>query len=144
MVTGTTVEIAGALARWPRAEAWLRVGALLLLAALCVMPAAALEIGAAEESELKTGGVPIRVEADTRGDADGVIDAVIDIKAPPARVWSVMLDCEKAVRFLPALTSCRVLETARDGASDVREHKSKWLAILPEMTSVFRSDYLPG
>lgn len=78
------------------------------------------------------------------GDADGRITAELDIAAPPERVWSVMLDCERAPKFLTALRSCKVLETSADGLTDIREHRSKWLALLPETVSVFRSIYTPA
>lgn len=78
------------------------------------------------------------------GDADGHITAKLEIAAPPQRVWNIMLDCDKAPKFLSALKSCKVLETSADGLSDIREHRSQWLAVLPETVSVFRSRYAPA
>lgn len=84
-----------------------------------------------------------KVTADD-GDADGHITAQLDIAAPPERVWSVMLDCELAPKYLTALKSCKVLEASADGLTDIREHRSRWLALLPETVSVFRSIYKPA
>ena len=84
----------------------------------------------------------MNVAPDDSGEADGQIEAVIDVAAPPAKVWTVMLDCQRALKFMEGLKSCRVLERGPNDAWDIREHKSKWLAILPELRSVFRSEYL--
>lgn len=78
------------------------------------------------------------------GDADGLIRAQVEIAAPPDRVWTVMLDCDRVPRFLTAIKSCKVLETSRDGLTDIREHRSRWIAFLPETVSVFRSVYAPA
>lgn len=75
------------------------------------------------------------------GEADGHIEASLDIAAPPAQVWKVMLDCSRAQKFFTALKSCKVLDRAADGSTDIREHRSQWLALLPETVSVFRSVY---
>lgn len=84
-----------------------------------------------------------QVTPDT-GEADGHIMAQLDIAAPPRRVWNLMLDCDRAPKFLTALKSCKVLETSPDGLTDIREHRSQWLALLPETVSVFRSVYTPN
>lgn len=104
---------------------------------------AELAIDAAAAHRLREGGVLLEVTGDDSGEADGRIQAVIDIPAPPHAVFATMTDCKRALKFVAQLTLCRVLETASDGRSDVREHHSRWLAILPEMISVFRSDYTP-
>ncbi len=71
----------------------------------------------------------------------GRILAAIDIPAPPGAVWAVMLDCERAPLYVPGLQSCVILERAVDGRSDVREHRIRWIAILPTLRLRFRSDY---
>ena len=74
--------------------------------------------------------------------ADGEINAAIDIPASPARVWAVMVDCARAPAFMANLKSCKVLQAGPNGAWDAREHRVQWLSILPEVRSVFRSDYV--
>ena len=91
---------------------------------------------------LQAGETIVDVRPDPEG-ATGLISAIIDIAAPPARVWAVMLDCEHAKRASPSLTSCRVVEKAPDGRYDVREHVVQWIWPLPAVRSVFRSDYTP-
>jgi uncharacterized protein YndB with AHSA1/START domain len=91
---------------------------------------------------LRAGEVLIDVRADPQG-ATGLIQAVVDIPAPPQRVWQVMVDCERSKRTIPSLKTCRVTERAADGLFDVREHVVQWIWPLPSVRSVFRSDYQP-
>ena len=118
------------------------VAAVVASGTLPVPHASAFEIGADELRRLKAREVLVNVVPDDSGEADGQIEAVIDVAAPPAKVWTVMLDCQRALKFMEGLKSCRVLERGPNDAWDIREHKSKWLAILPEMRSVFRSEYV--
>ena len=104
---------------------------------------AELRIDADGARHLRAGGVLFVVTEDDSGVADGRIEAVIDIAAPPPAVFAVMTDCARTLKFVDQLTACKVLETSPDGSYDIREHHSRWLAILPEMVSVFRSDYIP-
>ena len=109
---------------------------------LTIGPAGAISLDADELKRLNAGEPIVHVDSDDSGEADGVIEAAMVVAAPPARVYDVMLDCTRAVKFLHALTGCRVLETSPDGLSDLREHRSKWISILPETVSIFRSQYV--
>lgn len=124
---------------WPERRHWpvLTAGLLLVVAALMAAPVTRARADAPSRE------IQVNVAAD-QGEADGRIDAQLDIAAPAARVWSAMLDCERATRYLTALKSCRVLEKSADGLSDIREHRSQWLSMLPETVSVFRSTYVPN
>jgi uncharacterized protein YndB with AHSA1/START domain len=93
-------------------------------------------------ARLRAGEVMIDVRADPQG-ATGLIEALVDIPAPPQRVWQVMVDCERSKRTIPSLKTCRVTERAADGLFDVREHVVQWIWPLPSVRSVFRSDYQP-
>ena len=104
--------------------------------------AAAFVVSAADDTRLKRGEVVVHVSEDESGEADGHIKAAIDIAAPPSSVFATMLDCARMKKILNHLKSCKVLEVAPDGKSDVREHVSKWLAVIPEIKSVFRSVYV--
>lgn len=103
---------------------------------------AELRIDAEGARHLRAGDVLLEVADDDTGEADGRIMAVIDIAAPPPAVFAAMTDCSRALKFVDQLTVCKVLETGPDGSYDIREHHSRWLAILPETVSVFRSDYV--
>ncbi len=112
------------------------------LCGLTIGPAGAISLDADELARLNAGEPIVHVASDDSGESDGVIEAAMVVAAPPARVYDVMLDCTRAVKFLHALTGCRVLETSPDGLSDLREHRSKWISILPETVSIFRSQYV--
>lgn len=83
----------------------------------------------------------LQVTPDSAGGAQ--VRGGIDIPAPPAAVWKVMLDCNQAVQYVPKLKSCRVLQTGPGGAWDVREHRFNY-GVLGEIRHVFRSDYVTG
>jgi ribosome-associated toxin RatA of RatAB toxin-antitoxin module len=113
--------------------------------ALCValgtpQPAAADSLSADQLARLKAGEALVSVEEDS-GEADGHIEAAIEIPASPHSVWQVMIDCARAPKFVAGLKSCRIVEQGPKSAWDVREHHSKYLSVLPETVSVFRSDY---
>lgn len=119
-------------------------GMLAALAMTLAVPChAEVRIDADAARQLRTGEVILEIAPDESGEADGHIMAVIDIAAPPPIVFAVMVDCARAMKFVDQLTMCKVLETSADGSYDIREHHSRWLAIMPEMVSVFRSDYVP-
>ena len=115
--------------------------AFLIAFSVMATPACSGDLSAEQIAKLASGGALVAVNPDD-GEGDGHIEAAIDIPAPPSRVFAVMLDCEQAMKFLPNLKSCKILQRSADGLTDVREHRSAWLSILPEMVSVFRSTYV--
>ncbi|MGQ0531711.1 MAG: type II toxin-antitoxin system RatA family toxin [Caulobacteraceae bacterium] len=120
-----------------------RVGAALLAAcALVLWPTIAMaQWNTDDEARLERGEAIARV-VDAAGPG-GRVQAAIDIAAPPALVWRVMLDCARAPHYVPGLQSCAIIERAADGLSDVREHRIRWLALLPTLRLRFRSEYEP-
>ena len=124
--------------RWGQAIA---ASALLLI--FHSVTAVAEGLSADQLQRLNDGEALVSVEEDS-GEADGHITAVIDIAASPHRVWQVMTDCARAPKFLASLKSCRVVQlgpaSGQGVAWDIREHRSKWMSLLPETVSVFRSD----
>jgi ribosome-associated toxin RatA of RatAB toxin-antitoxin module len=122
--------------------AGLTLAAIAWLGVLLIGPAGAMSLDADELKRLNAGEAIVHVSADDSGEADGLIEAAIVVAAPPSRIYDVMLDCTRAVKFLPALTGCRVLNASPDGLTDLREHRSKWISILPETVSIFRSQYV--
>ena len=91
---------------------------------------------------LRAGEVLISVTPDPEG-ATGLVEATVDIAAPPSAVWDVMLDCERSKRMIPSLKTCRVMSQTADARWDVREHVVQWIWPLPPVRSVFRSEYTP-
>ena len=119
----------------------IRRRAIALCAALGVYAGtASAEISPADEARLVRGEVVARIVREPG--PGGRLTAAIDIPAPPEAVWAVMLDCDSAPDYVPGLESCRVLQRAADGGSDLREHRIRWLAFLPRLTLRFRSDYV--
>ncbi len=80
----------------------------------------------------------LQVDPDPAGGAR--VQGGIDIPAPPSVVWKVMHDCGEALRYVPKLKACRVVQTGPGGAWDVREHVFDY-GVLGRIRHVFRSDY---
>jgi carbon monoxide dehydrogenase subunit G len=112
-----------------------RAAALILFLAFCAAPAA----NGARRYDAEPA-----VSVEPAAAADAVeIKASIEIAAPRAKVWAIMTDCARSLRYVPGLISCRVLKRDPAGRWDIREHKISWMWFLPNVTSVFRSDYDP-
>ncbi len=94
-----------------------------------------------DEQRLASGEVIISVSPDPQASV-AQIDATIDVAATPSKVWNVMLDCKRAEKFVRGLERCRILARDPSGAWDVREHVVSWIALFPQIRSVFRSDYI--
>lgn len=116
---------------------------LLALALIAWAPSAAgaFELPARAEAALERGRPVVLVRADPDG-VSGLIQAAIDVAAPPEAIWSVITDCDLAPRMVESLKSCRIVERDPDGRWDVREHISK-MTFLPPVRNVFRTDYDP-
>jgi Polyketide cyclase / dehydrase and lipid transport len=112
----------------------------ILPALLATAPAAARQLAPPELAKLKAGDTVITVVPDV-GVADGHVEAIIDVAAPRTVVWPVLLDCARAPSSMRALKACSLLQTAPDGSWDIREHRVSWTELLPDTSSVFRSDY---
>ena len=67
--------------------------------------------------------------------------ASVQIKANVQIVWDVLKDCGQALRYVPGMNRCKVLESGPD--YDVASHRVKRYRLLPAMDYVFRSDYTP-
>jgi uncharacterized protein YndB with AHSA1/START domain len=74
---------------------------------------------------------------------DGNFRAAIEIDAPAARVFRTMTDCAQALRFVPHITRCAVLETAPDGSWQTILHEVSYGWFVPRASYVFRADYEP-
>ena len=118
----------------------LRATALMLFVLAATAPARAWS--PAEIAQLETGEPVVTLTPLPGGDATQ-IHAAIDIAAAAPAIWSIMTDCAHAMRFVPGLESCHVLERGPAGRWDIREHRISWMWFLPEVRSVFRSDYDP-
>ncbi len=81
---------------------------------------------------------------DVRTEAAGrvsVVKGVIDVPVGAKTLWRVLVDCERAPKFLVGLKSCRIVSKDRSGRWDEREHRLKWHWLLPELRCIVRSHY---
>ncbi|MCU0736087.1 MAG: SRPBCC family protein [Methylotetracoccus sp.] len=114
---------------------------------LCAASLLALTAAAAIPSalaNLEPGEPVVRVTA-AEGPIDGQVEATMVVPAPAAAVYSALTECARAPEVFPSLKSCRVIETDPGRAWDIREHKvASWASFLPDMSTVFRSEYVPN
>lgn len=118
------------------------IGVLTPAVLLAGAPAAAFELTAKAQQILAKGGAYAEVTPDPDG-VSGRVRAVVDVAAPPERVWRVMTDCASAKAMISTLTSCRIIEGEQSRGWDVREHITRRNLVFPGMRIVFRSDYEP-
>jgi hypothetical protein len=101
--------------------------------------AAALVALAAPAAGQTPENLQLQVDPDPAGGAR--VQGGIDIPASPEVVWKTMLDCQEALRYVPKLKGCRVLESG--SGYDIREHLFDY-GVLGRIRHVFRSDYTEG
>ena len=95
-------------------------GLLAALAAPTRLDAQALG-DAASLKRLSAGEVLVIVEP-VSGSTAGRAHAAIEIALPPAALWAILLDCNRTLKFVRRLKSCRVTSADPGGRWDVREH----------------------
>jgi len=68
------------------------------------------------------------------------------IDAERTLVWSLLVDCQQALEYVPNMRACEVRDSgiAEDGhAFDLTYHRVKPYFFLPAVENLFRADYLP-
>lgn len=90
---------------------------------------------------LDRGRPYVAVKPDADG-ASGAILAAIDVAAPVAVVWSVMTDCDLAVKIVANLKTCRIIERDPKGRWDIREEVTR-STFTPAVRTVYREDFEP-
>ena len=89
------------------------------------------------------GAEPVlQIDHDRATDAMRV-HATIDIAAPPAIVWAVLADCDRAPKIVPNMESCRIVQRDSAGRWELRETVLN-VALLPRIRSLVRNDFEPG
>jgi uncharacterized membrane protein len=95
---------------------------------------------AAELARLGDGTV--LVDAELASDRPtGNVRAAVQIRAPAERVFRTLTDCSEALRFVPHLRRCAVLDTAPDGSWQVVEQEIDYGWFMPRAYYVFRAEY---
>jgi ribosome-associated toxin RatA of RatAB toxin-antitoxin module len=69
------------------------------------------------------------------------VRAAIQVSAPPETVFRTLTDCSLALRFVPHLKRCAVVDTAPDGSWQEVEHRIDYGWLAPRADYVFRVSY---
>jgi hypothetical protein len=71
--------------------------------------------------------------------------AAIEVDAPAERVFRIMTDCAQALKFVPGVTRCSVLETALDGSWQTILHEGSYGVVrVSRRVRAFRARALLG
>jgi ribosome-associated toxin RatA of RatAB toxin-antitoxin module len=66
------------------------------------------------------------------------------IDAQPELVFRIMISCTEAMKFVPHLLSCLVVDAAPDGGWQIIEQEVDYSWLLPRMRYAFRARYEAG
>jgi hypothetical protein len=95
----------------------------------------------AQREQLARGALVVEVRPDP-GRSSGLIHAAVDVRAPAARIWALLIDCAEAPRLVKFIRACRVVEgPGPTGGWDLREDQIQPAFFLPPMRAVFRAEY---
>jgi ribosome-associated toxin RatA of RatAB toxin-antitoxin module len=109
-------------------------------AAQATLPASDWSPSPGDLQKLERGEVLIFSDLDHDADKADV-RAVIKVDASAEEVFKTMTSCDLALRFVPRLKHCKVLETAPDGSWQTVEHEVDGNGFVPRTRYVFRVDY---
>jgi uncharacterized membrane protein len=118
------------------------IGALAAAAALAAAPwPGDWRPSAAQSRQLARGGLVVEMQPDP-GRSSGIIHAAVDVRAPVERVWTLLTDCAEAPKLVQFIKACRVLEgPGPAGGWDLREDQIQPVFFLPQIRTVFRSEF---
>jgi hypothetical protein len=86
------------------------------------------------------GDIDIAVSVDSTAQS-GRAQAAVRIHADRAAVWSVLTSCASAMRLVPGIVDCAVVETAPDRSWQLVRHVIDYSWYVPRLAFVFRADY---
>jgi uncharacterized protein YndB with AHSA1/START domain len=90
----------------------------------------------------RLGDGAVLVDGDVAADRPtGIVRAAVQIKASPERVFRTLTDCVEALRFVPHLRHCAVLDAAPDNSWQVVEQQIDYGWFMPKAYYVFRAEY---
>ena len=111
-----------------------------LLAALLVLTlAGAAHADLAADAE-QHGDIDLSVTLDPTAQS-GSASASVRIHADRSSIWALLTSCASAVRLVPGLAECTVVETAPDHSWQLIRHVVDYSWYVPKLTFVFRADY---
>jgi ribosome-associated toxin RatA of RatAB toxin-antitoxin module len=120
------------------------VAHLLRLALLvCCVPAvcrsADWTLSDSQRLRVEAGGIIAEGDVDER--AAAIIRAAVKVDASPEQVFRTITDCSQALRFVPHLKRCRVVDTAPDGSWQNVEQQVDYGWLAPRANYVFHAEY---
>jgi hypothetical protein len=93
----------------------------------------------AKEAE-QHGDIEVGVMLDPGGQS-GRASATVRIHAQRETVWPIIKSCTEAVKLVPGLISCDVLETAPDQSWQIIRHVLTYSWFVPKLTYQIRANY---
>jgi len=82
-------------------------------------------------------GLALHLDRDSQGRTRA--EGWVEIEAPRETVWKILIDCDKALEYVPDMEACRVLESGP--GHDITLHKVDPSWLLPSVSYRFRADY---
>jgi hypothetical protein len=113
----------------------------ILTAFLCFAACAAAAADIAKESA-QHGDIEVAVDLDA-GQQSGSASATERIHASRDVVWSLITSCAEALRLVPGLIACDVMETAPDRSWQQIRHVMDYSWYVPKLTYEIRATYDP-
>jgi hypothetical protein len=79
------------------------------------------------------------------GDSGPSIDAhaSVRIHAAPGAIWAILSSCPEALKIVPSLKDCKVLERAADGSWERIWQSMEYFRFLPRIKFEVKVSYLP-
>src|SRR5271170_1128580 len=112
--------------------------------AVAILLFAAHAVSAADlaQDSAQHGDIDVAVSLDA-GEQSGSAAATVRIHARREVVWSLITSCAEALRLVPGLVACNVLETAPDGSWQRIRHVLDYSWYVPKLTYEIRASYDP-
>jgi hypothetical protein len=109
----------------------------LLLSAAAVASPASVDI--AKDAE-QHGDIEVGAALDSAAQS-GSVSAIVRIHARREVVWSLVTSCEVALKTVPGLEACEVLDTAPDRSWQLIKHVIDYSWYVPKLTYEMRASY---
>ena len=111
----------------------------ILAAAFLLTFAGGVHADMAGEAE-QHGDIEVSVSLDSTAQSGRAIGTV-RIHADRPTVWSLLTNCESALKLVQGLVDCAVVQTAPDHSWQLIRHVVDYSWYVPKLTFVFRADY---
>ncbi len=113
---------------------------LLLITVFLTMAAVAAHSADIAQEAAQHNDIDISVTLDA-AEQSGSANATVRIHAHREVIWSLITSCTEALRLVPGLVSCEVLETAPDGSWQRIRHVLNYSWFVPKLTYEIRASY---